>query len=341
FWASVEGLTRSRQINTALIHRPRQDPEPWLAMWPTGVCLRDKGWTGDSHRGLFDRPGSMREALYEAHAPKVRAENVPIKHKEKPTMAMKTNNAAPAALGSSQKAVLDVLYQNPCTAMSCSELAAKTGLTVENVYGACQGLIRRELIEKAPDGSKRYQLPPSTEAQVARSEPDSVAEAEACRGDHVADCATAYAKTPEPAPAEAATALEPFGAFQAEVLGALRLMGATPEAPASVAELAEALGTGIDNINQALRRLLGRELVDRRQVVTGKHRNAYRYWPVVAAAAREAADDVRVGLWDDGSLTIIDGDDILQYPPCVTARIARLLGVPSDVSHPLTRNTGA
>lgn len=53
-------------------------------------------------------------------------------------------------------------------------------------------------------------------------------------------------------------------------------------------------------------------------------------------AVAETDHPVRIGLWDDGSLTIIDGDDILQYPPAITARIARLLGVPADVQHPLT-----
>lgn len=345
FWASVEELTRSRQINTALIHRPRQDPEPWLAIWPTGVCLRDQGWTGDSRRGLFERPASLREAVYGAHAPKVRAETAP-KTQEKKTMAMKAKTAAPAALGSSQKTVLDVLYLAPCSAMSCSELAAKTGLTVENVYGACQSLIRRELIEKAPDGSKRYQLPSPTGAQAAPPEPGPVSALpiEQPEPAPVTEAPASVAEVwfpdpdPEPAPEAAAAPLEPSGAFQQEVMRAMGEIGATQEGPVSSAELAEVLGTGIDNINQALRRLLNRGLVVRRLVLTEKRRNAYLYWP--ATAPREGADDVRVGLWDDGSLTIIDGDDILQYPPAVTARIARLLGVPSDVCHPLTHPTG-
>ncbi len=37
---------------------------------------------------------------------------------------------------------------------------------------------------------------------------------------------------------------------------------------------------------------------------------------------------VRIALWDDGTLTIADGDDILQYGPDVTRRLALLLGVP-------------
>lgn len=59
--------------------------------------------------------------------------------------------------------------------------------------------------------------------------------------------------------------------------------------------------------------------------------------PAVAAAApaAPAAPDtpapehvVRIALWDDGTLTIADGDDILQYGPDVTRRLALLLGVP-------------
>lgn len=347
FWATVEQLIVHRQINTALIHRPKQDAEPWLAIWPTGVCLRDKGWTGDSHRGLFERPGSMREAVHGAHAPKVRAEQpAPNQTQEKQTVAIKAKSAAPAPLGSSQKAVLDVLYQNPCTDMSCSELAALTGKGVENAYSACQGLIKRELIERAPDG-KRYRLPAPLGEPCGPADTPTEAPAETP--------VEAFADAPaEPPPTEqpegdSPEQPEPSGAFQAELLHLLDVLEASPEAPVPTDELALLLNTGIDNVNQALRRLLRRGLVERRMVLSDKRRNAYVYWPMRAtadalprsSAAREATGAVRIGLWDDGSLTIIDGDDVLQYPPDVTARLARLLGVPSDTSHPLTHDTGA
>lgn len=44
------------------------------------------------------------------------------------------------------------------------------------------------------------------------------------------------------------------------------------------------------------------------------------------------ANPVRISfaLWDDGGLSIYDGDDLLQLPPSDTARLARLLGVPGN-----------
>lgn len=42
------------------------------------------------------------------------------------------------------------------------------------------------------------------------------------------------------------------------------------------------------------------------------------------------ADRVTFALWDDGGLSIYDGDDLLQLPPADTARLARLLGVPGN-----------
>ncbi|MCK2095662.1 hypothetical protein [Thauera aromatica] len=41
-----------------------------------------------------------------------------------------------------------------------------------------------------------------------------------------------------------------------------------------------------------------------------------------------AAEPVRFALWDDGTLTIYDGDDLLQYAPADVRRLALLLGVP-------------
>lgn len=37
---------------------------------------------------------------------------------------------------------------------------------------------------------------------------------------------------------------------------------------------------------------------------------------------------MQFALWDDGALSIYDGDDLLQIRPADVARLARLLGVP-------------
>lgn len=41
-----------------------------------------------------------------------------------------------------------------------------------------------------------------------------------------------------------------------------------------------------------------------------------------------AAPEIRFGLWDDGSLTVIDGDDVIKLDANAVRRLALLLGVP-------------
>lgn len=43
-----------------------------------------------------------------------------------------------------------------------------------------------------------------------------------------------------------------------------------------------------------------------------------------------AAPEIRFGLWDDGSLTIIDGDDVIQLETRAVRRLALLLGVSGE-----------
>lgn len=59
-----------------------------------------------------------------------------------------------------------------------------------------------------------------------------------------------------------------------------------------------------------------------------------------AAAAVPPRDPARIefALWDDGRLSIYDGDDLVMLPPSDTARLARLLGVPA---HPLAERVPA
>lgn len=55
----------------------------------------------------------------------------------------------------------------------------------------------------------------------------------------------------------------------------------------------------------------------------------------IGAAAAQVADAPRVqlhfALWDDGGLSIYDGDDLLQIAPADVARLARLIGGPGRV----------
>ncbi|SIQ95523.1 hypothetical protein SAMN05421829_108135 [Aromatoleum tolulyticum] len=67
FWAAVEQLYRERRINTAHIQK-KGDPEPWLALWPTGLPPSSSGWTSNSHTALFVKPRA--DDLFQAFAPR-------------------------------------------------------------------------------------------------------------------------------------------------------------------------------------------------------------------------------------------------------------------------------
>lgn len=73
FWRALEQLVSNRQVVTAHIQRPARDPEPWLAIWPTGLHVPSGGWVGSSHSCLFVPTTPTREALHAAQAPRVRA----------------------------------------------------------------------------------------------------------------------------------------------------------------------------------------------------------------------------------------------------------------------------
>lgn len=52
FWKALEQMKRDARINTALIKRG-QDPEPWLAIWPTCLPPRNDTWKDLNARGHF------------------------------------------------------------------------------------------------------------------------------------------------------------------------------------------------------------------------------------------------------------------------------------------------
>ncbi len=71
FWAALEALLRTARIHTAHIQRPAQgDTQPWLAIWPTGIYMPPRAWTGAHLSCLFIRHDTT--ALKKAHSPRSR-----------------------------------------------------------------------------------------------------------------------------------------------------------------------------------------------------------------------------------------------------------------------------
>jgi len=157
FWAALETLQATRQVNSALIHRPATDPEPWLAIWPTGVLVDNGAWRNGSHVPLFVPQRPLAPALAEAAGPRAaRVAQAPRKpsHQEN-----RMNPEEPKATGRdfAQQRVLAVLTA-AAAPMTCTDLAVELGTPVENVYSACTNLLRKGLIERLGDKRKTYQL---------------------------------------------------------------------------------------------------------------------------------------------------------------------------------------
>lgn len=158
FWAALETLQATRQVNSALIHRPATDPAPWLAIWPTGVLVDNGAWRNGSHAPLFVPQRPLAPALAEAAGPRAaRVAQAPRKtsHQEN-----RMNPEEPRATGRDflQQQILALLAAADAP-MSCTDLSHATGRSVPNVYSACVRLVKKELVERVESGAHpAYQL---------------------------------------------------------------------------------------------------------------------------------------------------------------------------------------
>ena len=66
-------LQATSQIAHAEIKRAT-DPDPWLAIWPTGVIRPASQWNNLAMSGLYTPTKSQRQIVKEANAPKVQPE---------------------------------------------------------------------------------------------------------------------------------------------------------------------------------------------------------------------------------------------------------------------------
>ena len=79
--AGAKAVNPDIKIDTTYLTQPpdfsgfadpaKGETAPWLAIWPTGVCLPPRAFIGASLSGLFVRHDST--ALKRAHAPRSRA----------------------------------------------------------------------------------------------------------------------------------------------------------------------------------------------------------------------------------------------------------------------------
>ncbi|HRD34049.1 MAG TPA: hypothetical protein PLR02_07315 [Rhodocyclaceae bacterium] len=151
FWRALEQLVVHRQVATAHIQRPARDPEPWLAIWPTGLHAAPGGWTGNSHSCLFVPTTPTHEALHAAQAPRVRA--VAPEPDPAPVPAVRR------PVGELQKAVLTAARgRSRANALRFVDLGAQLNSTNQTLVCCVRRLAsqgRLGIAEVAPRGNSR------------------------------------------------------------------------------------------------------------------------------------------------------------------------------------------
>lgn len=306
FWAAVEQLYRERRINTAHIQK-KGDPEPWLALWPTGLPLGNGTWTSNSHTALFVKPRA--DDLFQAFAPR----STP-----KPAVAPKP---APAKKPETKK---EPVMDTPTNARRAH--GALQADLAKHLAGVCKADAWRvsQLAEKLADEPQKIRF--AVKALVDKGELRVI---EVQNGGRTA--AAYYDAATEPAIEAAAPAAQPEEPVPPTVVTAaaevLTAIADASTAPASAPEVAA------PTVDRRAPQPLYRE---------GDLTVAEIPLPVVtdrwacSPRATEPERDIEFALWSDGRLDIVDGDELFQIPPGATKRLALLLGVPGNNLYPQT-----
>lgn len=267
YWAAVERLKATSQINCAHIKRGA-DPEPWLAIWPTGLPARNNTWKALNARGCF--------AVHHIETPR-RLPQSPAQRRAYEDNAMK-RNPNPAAPDRRERIAELVRGRALAQGLLLADIAPELGISVEGVRYLVKGMLGglRVARGRLPGEHADRLFDPAVSVAGVVSAPAAAASRQGTH-DNSAE---------PPAPAPAAPPVTPIDPVCA-----------------GLAAIADALGDmepddGID---------------------------------LTAAAAQVPnAPRARISyaLWDDGGLSIYDGDELIQLPPADVARLARLLGVP-------------
>lgn len=337
FWSAVEQLKRECRINAATI-KTQLDAAPWMAIWPTNLPVQHRSWKDLNAVGAF---GTHPAGTIHQHMPCRRdPERDP-----RPDLRQVTAKAAGKQTqihGPERRDRIATLAAGRTLehGITFHEVAADLGISVEGV---------RYLVKRMADGSRvavgkrpnehahrlydptaqagaapQRDAEPAADAAIAQSgepsESDLMAVADALDAMDLAHDAPAPQARPETPATEPdpewlpAQTLEPadlsavadFLACVSDALGDMEpaddidITAAAADAPA-----AKPCGACADGCQGTQCRLMQ----DSPPIHT---------------------DRINFALWDDGGLSIYDGDELLQLPPAATARLARLLGVPGS-----------
>lgn len=306
YWAAIEQLYVERRINTAHIKK-KPDPEPWLAIWPTGVCLPATPQSGKTLSGLFVR--HRLGDFHAAHAPRSNPKPetaprpAPIQKTEpnkEPFMDMPANKRRPHGT------LQEVLAQHMAgrgidNAVTVTELANLLCDAPQNIRFAVQAMATKGalLVTERKNGGR-------TAAAYY-------------------DATTAPAEAEKPAATPVQTA--------AEVLAQIADAAAEPDSAATVPAVDRRAPQPLYRAGDLTVSEVPANVAVPVGVSSDKVAHVTDFWE---CAAREGNPDshIEFALWSDGRLDIVDGAELFQIPPGAVKRLALLLGVPGTTPFP-------
>lgn len=356
FWATLERLIVHRAVNTAHIQR-QADPEPWLAIWPTGVHKPAAGWTNNAHSCLFTPSEPMRDTAHKTDSTRVRAEPKPA-----PARPFEPLPASPLK-SPVQRAILAATRgRSQARALRVPDLAAAIGCKIESLSSSLAILERDDRVAlcrvSAPDAAGRQRViravydptAPAEPLPEPQPEPQPAQEPKPMPTHHSAAAGRAYSRP-----------------LQDRILAAVQ--GLTRDQAITYVEISQRTGSTVECLASSIRRMLAENAVGQVQIrsargkpvrglydistETGETREpSAPHQPAPAQASAPESPEInydsdgialapepepacptiatRFALWDDGTLVVQASAGPLVIDPPAVERLARLLGVPRN-----------
>jgi len=309
FWRALEQLKCECRINAATI-KTKLDAVPWMAIWPTGTPVAHRTWKDLNAAGAFT-------TLPAACMPKRTPTTPDLDRDPRPDLRKITREAEGKIVPVSADQRRDRIAQlaagrTLANGIKFADVAADLGISVEGV---------RYLTKRMGEGARVAFGHIAGEFAHRIYDPAAEQRAEeVAAGWPFAATDAAPATEPEPElrphwivePADQVI-VEPLAEPDAEPNAEPNTHACAESCPESCADFPgwSSIAADLSAIADALGDM--------------EPEDATPAPPPQAKPAR-----VSFALWDDGGLSIYDGDDLLQLPPADTARLARLLGVPGN-----------
>lgn len=332
FWRAVEQLKCECRINAATI-KTKLDAAPWMAVWPNGTPVAHRTWKDLNAAGAF-------ATLPAACMPKRMPTTPDLERDPRPDLRKITREAEGKIVPVSADQRRDRIAQlaagrTLANGIKFADVAADLGISVEGVryltkrmgegarvaFGHIAGEFAHRIYDPAAEASEKiaagWPLAATDAAPGAEPDADLLADQPSiaifqdgmltlvCDDEDEDDDEDGADEDAEPADqAIAEPSAEPIAAPCAKsCANACADFPGWSSIAADLAAIADAIG---DMEPES---------------------------PTPAPPPQAKPARVSFALWDDGGLSIYDGDDLLQLPPADTARLARLLGVPGSPLH--------